>query len=189
MEAAAAIEEREPSNTIEGSIVNLSEHAAASNAETAGMDFPRLVLKNGRELETLQKLKMSLKRFLTLMSIGDVEEIVSWSNIFRDVPESVITARVRQLYKKHERRIVEVYGNAIDGLMVLINNQILLVSRQITMIKEIMSRGALRERTVLAEHRSEEYSPTYAPRREEDGHGTMSFKVMRLAFKRKQFLL
>ena len=81
------------------------------------------------------------------------------------------------------------YGNPVDGLMGLINNQILLVSRQITMIKEIMSRGALRERTVVAEHRSEEYSPTYAPRREEDGHGTMSFKVMRLAFKRKQFLL
>ena len=94
MEAAAAIEEREPSNTIEGSIVNLSEHAAVPNAETAGMDSLRLVLKNGRELETLQKLKMSLKRFLTRMSIGDVQELVSWSNIFPDIPESVITARI-----------------------------------------------------------------------------------------------
>ena len=94
MEAAAAIEEREPSNTIEGSIVNLSEHAAASNVETAGMDSPRLVLNNARELETLQKLKMSLKRVLTRMSKGDVQELASWSNIFSDVPESVITVRI-----------------------------------------------------------------------------------------------
>ena len=64
MEAAAAIEEREPPNTIEGSRAYLLEYAAASIEETAGMDSPRLVLNNERELETLQKLKMSLKRFL-----------------------------------------------------------------------------------------------------------------------------
>ena len=49
MEAAAAIEEREPSNTLGGSRANLLERVAASNEETAGMDPPRLVLNNARE--------------------------------------------------------------------------------------------------------------------------------------------
>ena len=51
------------------------------------------------------------------------------------------------------------YGNPIDGLMALINNQILLVSHQITMIEEVMSPEPSHERTPLADHGSEEYSP------------------------------
>ena len=35
------------------------------------------------------------------------------------------------------------------------------------MIKEVMSPGPLRERTPVADHRSQEYSLTYAPRHEE----------------------
>ena len=94
MEAVAAFEEREPPNTIKGSRAYLLERAVASNKETAEMDSPGLLLNNTRELQELQKLKMSLKRFLIRMSIGDVQEHASWSNIFRDVPESVITARI-----------------------------------------------------------------------------------------------
>ena len=94
MEAATAIEEREPPNNIGGSRAYLLESVAASNEETEGIDSPGLVLNNTRELEALQKLKMSLKRFLIQMSIGDVQELVSWSNIFPDIPESVITARI-----------------------------------------------------------------------------------------------
>ena len=52
--------------------------------------------------------------------------------------------------------------------MGLINNQILLVSHQITMIKEIMSPVPLGERPPVGEHIPEEYSPTYAPRYKED---------------------
>ena len=51
------------------------------------------------------------------------------------------------------------YGNPIDALMGLINNQILLVSHQITMIEEVMSLGPSRKRTPVADHGSEEYSP------------------------------
>ena len=160
MEAVAAFEEREPPNTIEGSRANLLERAAASNEETTGRDSPELILSNTRELETLQKLKMSLKRFLIQMSRGDVQEHISWSNIFPDVPESVITVRIRQLYSKYEKSLLNVYGNPIDALVGLINNQMLLVTHQITMIEEVMSPGPSRERTPVADHGSEEYIPS-----------------------------
>ena len=52
------------------------------------------------------------------------------------------------------------YGNPIDGLTALINNQILLVTHQITMIKEVMSPGPSCERTPIADHGSEEYFPS-----------------------------
>ena len=88
--------------------------------------------------------------------------------MFPDIPESMITERIRYLYKKHERSLLEVYRNPVDGLMGLINNQILLGSHQITMIKEIMSPIPSDERPPVGEHMPEEYSPTYTPRYEED---------------------
>ena len=116
------------------------------------------------ELDTLQNLKKSLKKFLTRLSIGGIQNLVSWPEMFPDIPESMITERIRYLYKKHERSLLEVYGNPVDGLMGLINNQILLVSHQITMIKEIMSPVPSDESPPGGEYIPEKYSPNYAPR-------------------------
>ena len=88
--------------------------------------------------------------------------------MFPDIPESMITERIRYLYKKHERSLLEVYGNPVDGLMGLINNQILIVSHQITMIKEIMSPVPSDKRPPVGENIPEEYSSNYAPRYVED---------------------
>ena len=94
------------------------------------------------------------------MLIGDIQERTSWSNIFPDVPESVITVRIRQLYYKNKKSLLKVYGNPINGLTALINNQILLVTHQITLIEEVMSPGPSSERTPLVSHRFEEYFPS-----------------------------
>ena len=80
----------------------------------------------------------------------------------------MVTERIQYLYKKHERSLLEVYGNPVDGLIGLINNRILVVSHQITMIKEIMSPVPSDERPPVGEYIPEEYSPNYAPRYVED---------------------
>ena len=95
LEAAAAIEEEEPKeeppNTLEGSRAKLLEAVVALDEETARKDPPKLILNDAMELDTLQNLKKSLKRFLTRLSIGRVQDLVSWPDMFLDIPESVIT--------------------------------------------------------------------------------------------------
>ena len=85
----------------------------------------------------------------------------------------MVTERIRYLYKKHERSLLEVYGIPVDGLMGLINNQILLVNEN--MIKEIMDSIPPNERPPVGEDTTAffeaiqlpwrtEYTPKYVPR-------------------------
>ena len=98
LQAAAAIKEEKPKedppNTLEGSRAKLLEAAVAIDEEKARKDPPKLILNNAMELDTLQNLKKSLKKFLTRLLIGGIQDLVSWPEMFPDITESMITERI-----------------------------------------------------------------------------------------------
>ena len=61
---------------------------------------------------------------------------LSLPSVFNHILESVVTERVRYLYKKYEKSIEEAFETPFSGLMDLINNQILMAYEG--MIEEIM---------------------------------------------------
>ena len=93
-------------------------------------------MDNAVELDTLYKLKNSLKKAESRMSEEGKQDNLSSPDVFNHILESVVTERIRDLYRKHEKNIVEAFETPFAGLMGLINNQILTINER--MIKEIM---------------------------------------------------
>ena len=92
-----------------------------------GEDPHEQILSNADELAKLTKLKKSLKKFYTQLTIQGNQDDVSWPDVFSHILESMVTDRIRYIYKKNEERLLEVYKTLYNSLMGLVNNQILLV--------------------------------------------------------------
>ena len=86
--------------------------------------------------DTLYKLKNSLQEIESWMLEERKQGNLSLPSVFNHILESVVTERIRHLYKKHEKSIVEAFKTPFAGLMGLINNQILTAYEG--MIEEIM---------------------------------------------------
>ena len=59
------------------------------------------ILSNADELVKLTKLKKSLKKFYTQLTIQGNQDDVNWPDIFSHILESIVTDRIQYIYKKN----------------------------------------------------------------------------------------
>ena len=89
----------------------LKSHKPESlNCLCPGEDPLEHIMDNAVKLDTLHKLKKSLKKVFNRMSLEGKQDDLTWPNVFNHILESVVTDRIRYLYRKHEKSLLEVFG-------------------------------------------------------------------------------
>ena len=84
----------------------------------------------------LYKSKNSLKKVKSRMTEKGKQNSLSSPRVFNHILESLVTERIQDLYRKHEKNLMEAFETPFAGLLGLINNQILTINER--MIKEII---------------------------------------------------
>ena len=114
------------------------------NRPHPGEDPRECIVDNAVELDALEKSKKSLKTLFTHLVIDGNQDDLTWPDIFPHILETMVTERVRCLYRKHETSLLEAFRTPFAGLRGLINNQISIVNER--RIKEIIDKITPKER-------------------------------------------